>query len=282
MKTLFLVTLVLWLIYRGRVAGQALRCPKVTTYNAVCSPRTEHFCESDDECSEGRRCCPSRQGACQLTCTKAEVLEGCPKPVDLVLLIDASGSISRRNFVRFKVFLKRLVDEFDISESGTHVALVEYSTEASVQLKFNDYSGAFLNAANVKRRIDKIPHTRGYTYIDKALALANSEVLSTKGGMRQNVSKVAIVMTDGAQTVPGDGLKSSSEILDAAVQPVKDKGVEVMSIGIGKGIDLVDLVTLASDDTGVFLAETFAALNEIATDIRKGKCPGEITFLILG
>ena len=89
-------------------------------------------------------------------------------------------------------------------------------------------------------------------------------------------------MTDGAQTVPGDGLKSSSEILDAAVQPVKDKGVEVMSIGIGKGIDLVDLVTLASDDTGVFLAETFAALNEIATDIRKGKCPGEITFLILG
>lgn len=86
--------------------------------------------------------------------------------------------------------------------------------------------------------------------------------------------QVAIVMTDGVQTVPDSSSESSTEILDSAVQPVKDKGVEVMSIGIGKGIVLVDLVTLASDDTGVFLAESFAALNEIATDIIEGKCPG--------
>lgn len=84
------------------------------------------------------------------------------------------------------------MDEFDISESGTHVALVEYSTEASVQLKFNDFSGAFLNAANVKRRIDRIPHNRGLTYIDKALSLANREVFTAEGGMRQNVTKVNI------------------------------------------------------------------------------------------
>ena len=88
--------------------------------------------------------------------------------------------------------------------------------------------------------------------------------------------QVAIVMTDGVQTVPGSSSssESSTEILDSAVQPVKDKGVEVMSIGIGKGIVLVDLVTLASDDTGVFLAESFAALDDIATDIIEGKCPG--------
>lgn len=84
------------------------------------------------------------------------------------------------------------MDEFDISESGTHVALVEYSTEASVQLKFNDFSGAFLNAANVKRRIDQIPHNRGLTYIDKALRLTNREVFTAEGGMRQNVTKVNI------------------------------------------------------------------------------------------
>ena len=92
--------------------------------------------------------------------------------------------------MRFKTFLERLVDEFDISESGTHVALVEYSTKASVQLRFNEFTGAQLNAVNVKRKIQKLPHTRGYTYIDKALDLADTELFSEKGGMRANVSKV--------------------------------------------------------------------------------------------
>lgn len=101
-----------------------------------------------------------------------------------------SGSISRRNFKRFKTFLQRLVDEFDISESGTHVALVEYSTNASVQLRFNEFTGAQLNAVNVKRKIERLPHAQGFTYIDKALNLADMEILTEKGGMRANVSKV--------------------------------------------------------------------------------------------
>ena len=103
-----------------------------------------------------------------------------------------SGSISRGNFRQFKRFLERLVDEFDVSESGTHVALVEYSTEASVQLRFNELTGAQLNAVNVKRKIQKLPHTQGYTYIDKALELADTEIFSEKGGMRANVSKVNV------------------------------------------------------------------------------------------
>ena len=82
------------------------------------------------------------------------------------------------------------MDEFDVSESGTHVALVEYSTTASVQLRFNEFTGAQLNAVNVKRKIQNLPHTRGYTYIDKALELANADVFSERGGMRANVSKV--------------------------------------------------------------------------------------------
>ena len=101
-----------------------------------------------------------------------------------------SGSIGRGQFMQFKTFLERLVDEFDISETGTHVALVEYSTKASVQLKFNTFSKATLNAVNVKRKIQALPHTRGFTYIDKALALANAEIFSEKNGMRKDVFKV--------------------------------------------------------------------------------------------
>ncbi|XP_078378137.1 uncharacterized protein LOC144661308 isoform X1 [Oculina patagonica] len=271
MKILLVISLVLWEI--GQARGQALKCPTVVSYTQNCPPRIEHLCLSDTECSEGQRCCPSLDTGCTLQCTKAEVLEGCPAPLDIALLIDASGSISRRNFGKFKEFLERLVDRFDISESGTHIALIEYSTDASVQLRFNDFSGAQLNAVNVKRKITSLPHTRGFTYIDKALALADTEIFSAKGGMRLNVAKIAIIMTDGSQTVPRGDPRSTTEVLDSAVTPIKDKGITVMSIGIGKSVILVDLVTLATDDTVVFLAESFEALDEIATDVKEGKCP---------
>ena len=82
-------------------------------------------------------------------------------------------------------------------------------------------------------------------------------------------------MTDGVQTIPKGDKRRSVEILREAVNPIKEKGIEVMTIGIGRGIILEDLVELASDDTGVFLAEDFSALDEIVTDVKEGKCPGE-------
>lgn len=82
-------------------------------------------------------------------------------------------------------------------------------------------------------------------------------------------------MTDGVQTVPAGDPRTSTEILSEAVAPIKNKDVQVMSIGIGKSVILVDLVTLATDDTVVFLAESFEALDEIATEVKEGKCPGK-------
>ena len=93
--------------------------------------------------------------------------------------------------------------------------------------------------------------------------------------------QILIVMTDGEQTVAEGDPKTKGDILSAAVAPIKEKGIEVMSIGIGKGIVIPDLVVLATDDTGVFLAESFEALDEIVTDVKEGKCPGEIGLVPL-
>ena len=82
-------------------------------------------------------------------------------------------------------------------------------------------------------------------------------------------------MTDGVQTIPPGDSRKTLEILRNAVEPIKKKGIEVITIGIGKSTVLEDLVELASDDTGVFLAEDFRALEEIVTDVKEGKCPGK-------
>lgn len=82
-------------------------------------------------------------------------------------------------------------------------------------------------------------------------------------------------MTDGGQTIPQGDSRESIEILRNAVEPIKKKGIEVITIGIGISIELKELVELASDDTGVFLAEDFRTLGDIVKDVKEGKCPGK-------
>ena len=89
-----------------------------------------------------------------------------------------------------KDFLKEVADEFDISPSGTHVAALAYSTRAQVVFKFNTLQGARLNVDEVSRLLDRMPHQRGFTFIDKALIKANDEVFTKAGGMRDDKPKV--------------------------------------------------------------------------------------------
>ncbi|XP_029187797.2 A disintegrin and metalloproteinase with thrombospondin motifs adt-1-like isoform X2 [Acropora millepora] len=188
------------------------------------------------------------------------------------MIVDASGSISRRNFAKLLEFIEKMLDGFDISEKGTHIAIVEYSTKPTVQIKFNEFSGAYLNAANLKRKIRRIRQSRGFTFIDKALRMASTEIFAEENGMRPNVTKVALVMTDGKQTVRNDTILSS-DILSAAVQPLKDKNVKVISLGIGKNTNLFDLMTIASSSDDVYLAENFAVLKGLVANLTQNKCP---------
>ena len=91
-----------------------------------------------------------------------------------------------------KAFLKQLTDEFDISPSGTHVAVVAYSTNPRVVFKFNTLQGSQLNTDKVKKLLDSIPHQRGLTYIDRALLFADGEIFTVQNGMRPQVTKVLL------------------------------------------------------------------------------------------
>jgi len=186
-------------------------------------------------------------------------------------MIDTSGSISRRSFKLLLRFIRSLIMGFEISEDLTHIALIEYSTRASVQLKFNALHGPALNKFNVKARVDQIPHSRGYTYIDRALRLANEKVFTYEAGMRDDVKKVALVMTDGVQTKDPKDKRSVTEILAEAAQPLKDKGVRVISLGIGQRVDRASLQTIATGDY-VFSARSFNDLRRMVRDLKKGTC----------
>ena len=81
-------------------------------------------------------------------------------------------------------------------------------------------------------------------------------------------------MTDGEQTKDPEATKSVNEILAEAVQPLKDKGVRVITLGIGKKVNKESLQTIATDDF-VFYASSFNELRKMVKQLKKGTCPSK-------
>ena len=82
-------------------------------------------------------------------------------------------------------------------------------------------------------------------------------------------------MTDGKQTIKNSN-KSSYDILSAAVKPLKDKNVKVISLGIGNNTNLFDLMTIASSSNDVYLAKNFTVLKGLVANLTQNKCPGRL------
>lgn len=123
------------------------------------------------------------------TCFSFSVVS-CKVVADLAFLVDSSGSIGRTNWKRMKRFLENLVGAFNIEPNGVRIAVVSYSTKAKLMFTFNTFSGSELNQGKVAQLISEMAWQKGFTYIDKALALAETDVFTIAGGMRPKVAKV--------------------------------------------------------------------------------------------
>ncbi len=73
-----------------------------------------------------------------------------------------------------------------------------------------------------------------------------------------------IVITDGKQTTSKPYTK-----LSVASQGIKNKGVTVYAVGVGKGADETELREIASSQENVILSASFKELQNIALRIRK-------------
>ena len=105
--------------------------------------------------------------------------------MDATFIIGSSGSIgSSRNWIRLLSFVQTLVSVFGVSPSGTHVALIPYSTDPKLALKFNTLTGSLLSVQEVNRQVARLRWQKGFNRIDKAMALADKEVLTNAAGMR--------------------------------------------------------------------------------------------------
>ena len=113
--------------------------------------------------------------------------------MDTTFIIDSSVCDDSSNWNRLLYFVQTLVTYFNTSPSGGRIALIQFSTDANVVLKFNTLTGSLLNSGEVNRRVGRLQCQGGFRRIDKALEMADKEVLTSAGGMR-NISKVKYLL----------------------------------------------------------------------------------------
>ena len=115
----------------------------------------------------------------------------CRKQVDIAFLVDSSGSLNEMMFSLVKSFVKDIIDRYEISPVSVKVSLISFSTRPTVELKLNSISDDNLNADRIKKMVDRMTHSRGLSFVDRALNATNSVVFTVGNGMRPKALKVS-------------------------------------------------------------------------------------------
>ncbi|XP_048579526.1 collagen alpha-3(VI) chain [Nematostella vectensis] len=177
----------------------------------------------------------------------------CPTPVDLVFLLDSSGSVGLQNYQKEKNFIKDIVSKQNIGRELTRVGVVVYSHEAIVAIKLTDYS----STEDLNKAIDGIDYYGKTTRIDKGLMTADRMLLTTEGGKREGVPAITILMTDGRQTQDNDAVSPRIASL-----PIKEKGVQIIVVAIGRSPSDRELLPLATTKENLYRVATFEQLSK--------------------
>ncbi|KAG7456261.1 hypothetical protein MATL_G00249820 [Megalops atlanticus] len=164
---------------------------------------------------------------------------------DVVFLVDESWSIGANNFNKLKDFLFRVVTYFPvIGPQGTQFAVVHYSDEPRVEFRLND----FRDRNSVLRALRGVRYAGGNTKTGRGIGYVLKELFQESLGMRQDVSHVMVLITDGRAQ---DDVVPPSRVAHAL-------GVSVLAIGVASA-DIEELRKIASPAsyTNIFYAPTF-------------------------
>lgn len=141
--------------------------------------------------------------------------------VDVVIILDASTSVTETNFDKMRTFAKDIVDKANVDSGSVRIGCLIYSTSVEIQFYLDEYK----TNDDVKAAIDKIPYIYGSTNSADALKTMHEQLFNTRRGDRNDVENVAFMITDGISNI-----NSRRTIPEA--QAAIGKGITVYAIGM--------------------------------------------------
>ncbi|KAM9363266.1 integrin alpha-L-like [Symphorus nematophorus] len=181
----------------------------------VCSPSVVHDCYRNSYLNS---VCYKMTDDLQQSFSFTPAFQDCTeKTVDLVFLIDGSGSLTAGDFNKSKDFIEDIMNS--LKNTSVKFAAVQFSTNSQKVFDFNDYQ-----AGRALDKLMKESHMRGSTETHKALKFVLEEILENSDiGASPDATKLVVLITDG-NAVDADNF--------GILKRYDDKNVTRISIGI--------------------------------------------------
>ncbi|XP_036999939.2 collagen alpha-6(VI) chain [Artibeus jamaicensis] len=186
-------------------------------------------------------------------CKRYEVL-------DVVFVIDSSGSIDNNEYNIMKDFMIDLVKKANVGKNQVRFGAMKYADDPEVLF--------YLDNLDTKSKVISVLRNDqpmgGNTYTAEALGFSDHMFTEARGSrMHQGVPQVLIVITDGES--------HDAEKLNATAKALRDKGILVLAVGIA-GANPVELLAMAGSSDKYFFVETFGGLKGIFSDVSASVC----------
>ena len=102
----------------------------------------------------------------------------CTTAVDLVFVVDSSGSIGRDNFEMVRQMLRKCIRFFSVSAKHARIGVIRYATTA--QTIFTLRRSQKLGFWKLDKKIKNMHYTKGQTKTGKGLQMANRMLRSSR------------------------------------------------------------------------------------------------------
>lgn len=241
--------------------------------------------DQGEQCDDGNT---NNGDGCSSSC-QLESNSLCPVPVDIMLVIDRSGSMGDYSYcvgnqsitsrsqcilagyewivepmTTTKAAASFFVNKFDMNKDK--IGLVSYATDATLD------SGLINNQTIINNKINSL-NPNGFTNIGGALNAATAELDNNN---RTEAAPVIVLMTDGKANVTANGTYpdydggASYALAEATL--AKAAGYTIYTIGLGQDVSHSLLGSIASTPDKYFYAPTHDDLQEIYYQISLEIC----------
>lgn len=185
---------------------------------------------------------------------------------DIVVSLDTSDSIHRKQFHEQIIFVKHLFRHFNIGENAVRFGVLTFGTDITSYINLWDH----FTKTELADAVEKIPYGGGRTSTETAIKHAREVMFSAKHDARGNVPKINIIITDGT---------SRSKVYDTALEASKSRaaGIHLVVVGVGMGPHVHDLRYLVDNkekDKSLFIVKHFLELGSLEEVIVTAVCEG--------
>lgn len=198
----------------------------------------------------------------------AKTVRSCSVPTDVVLAIDLSGSMNNDGGLPpqpVTAVLKAASGFVANLHPEDRVSVVTFASNAEVAVPLSSSASSIADA--IKKLVINPKEERGTTNTGDALSVAQTELNSVRHN--PDARRVVILLTDGLATAPG---KTPEIYAEEKAALLKTDGINLFTIGLGKGADMAFVQTIASNAKQAFAAPTATMLGSIYQSITGSIC----------